>query len=512
MKSHFFSICRWLFSTPHRALERAYQASKQVRNIHKNYIYYKNLIGGSSKRSGYNFNVNFYLNTILNRSEAKIYWALLEFKLSWFFLYICKNFFKQAIIEFIFGNKGDNYYKHLCEKYRKSLTSDDIFLDHIFSPDTFFTRFSLGLLKRDNILLNKWFDLDLKKVQNKKFLYYQTKNEPITYSIKELIEVEIEKLNRKLFWIETALADLDNLKQDYSISYMGYSERNQNKSKNLFHLVNLKSQPTDIPYESVGLVPRSITRTLSRFQTELAGRSAFIVLPEFRLAKYQAIASVQYLACLICFPLIVSNFCKIFILEPLIQYWWNTSQSQVFLSIAQEQKALIKLQQVEELLWLDIMMADSTEKYPQDLSFQIHLKTINLVETYNQESIQIILHMFTDFISLVAIITVLIWGKKRLSILNSWIQEVFYSLSDTMKAFFILLFTDLCIGFHSPHGWEILIGLLLEHFGFSHNKPVISCFVSTFPVILDTVLKYWIFRHLNRISPSIVVSYHTMNE
>jgi hypothetical protein len=60
--------------------------------------------------------------------------------------------------------------------------------------------------------------------------------------------------------------------------------------------------------------------------------------------------------------------------------------------------------------------------------------------------------------------------------------------------------------------FKILIGFILEHLGFSHNKHVISCFVSTFPVILDTVFKYWIFRHLNRISPSIVVSYHTMNE
>jgi hypothetical protein len=87
-------------------------------------------------------------------------------------------------------------------------------------------------------------------------------------------------------------------------------------------------------------------------------------------------------------------------------------------------------------------------------------------------------------------------GKKRLAILNSWVQEVFYSLSDTMKAFFILLFTDLCIGFHSPHGWEILIGFILEHLGFSHNKHVISCFVSTFPVILDTVFQILDFSTL----------------
>lgn len=244
----------------------------------------------------------------------------------------------------------------------------------------------------------------------------------------------------------------------------------------------------------------------------MAGQSASLVLPEFRLAKYQAVASLQYLAFLITFPLIIGFLCKILFLEPLVENWWNTSQSQVFLGFSQEEKALRRLQQVEELLWLGVIMEDSSAKQPQDLSAQIHQKTIDLVETYNQESIHTILHLFTNFISLFIIIGLLILGKKRLAILNSWIQEVFYSLSDTMKAFFILLLTDLCIGFHSPHGWEILIQFLLEYIGFSHNKQVISCFVSTFPVILDTVFKYWIFRHLNRISPSIVVSYHTMNE
>ncbi|RCU34567.1 hypothetical protein DVA76_19700, partial [Acinetobacter baumannii] len=34
----------------------------------------------------------------------------------------------------------------------------------------------------------------------------------------------------------------------------------------------------------------------------------------------------------------------------------------------------------------------------------------------------------------------------------------------------------------------------------------------TFPVILDTILKYWIFHYLNRVSPSLVVVYHSMNE
>jgi hypothetical protein len=103
-------------------------------------------------------------------------------------------------------------------------------------------------------------------------------------------------------------------------------------------------------------------------------------------------------------------------------------------------------------------------------------------------------------------------GKERFTILNFWIQELFYSLNYTMKAFFIILLTNLCIRFHPPHGWEIIIDSFFEHLGFAHNKHIISYFVSNFPIILDIIIKYWIFCHLNCISPSIVATYHTMNE
>uniref|UniRef100_A0A7N2RFH4 Chloroplast envelope membrane protein n=1 Tax=Quercus lobata TaxID=97700 RepID=A0A7N2RFH4_QUELO len=102
--------------------------------------------------------------------------------------------------------------------------------------------------------------------------------------------------------------------------------------------------------------------------------------------------------------------------------------------------------------------------------------------------------------------------NEELVILNYWVQEFLYNLSDTIKAFSILLVTDLCIGFHSPHGWELMIGSVYKDFGFAHNDQIISGLVSTFPVILDTILKYLIFRYLNRVSPSLVVIYHSMND
>ena len=102
--------------------------------------------------------------------------------------------------------------------------------------------------------------------------------------------------------------------------------------------------------------------------------------------------------------------------------------------------------------------------------------------------------------------------KREVSTLKGFMDEIIYGLSDSAKAFIIILFTDMFVGFHSPHGWEVLLEGLSRHLGFAANREFIFLFIATFPVILDTVFKYWIFRYLNRISPSAVATYKNMNE
>jgi hypothetical protein len=68
------------------------------------------------------------------------------------------------------------------------------------------------------------------------------------------------------------------------------------------------------------------------------------------------------------------------------------------------------------------------------------------------------------------------------------------------------------VGFHSPHGWEVILEGIANHLGLPANKSLIFLFIATFPVVLDTIFKYWIFRYLNRISPSAVATLKNMNE
>nr|YP_010586980.1 envelope membrane protein [Amsonia elliptica]UZZ45943.1 envelope membrane protein [Amsonia elliptica] len=199
-------------------------------------------------------------------------------------------------------------------------------------------------------------------------------------------------------------------------------------------------------------------------------------------------------------------------LESWVTNWWNAGQSEIFLNDIQERGILEKFIELEELLVLNEMIEEYSETRLHKLRIGIQKETIQLIKIHNEDRIHTIFHFSINIICFVILSGYSILGNEELVILNSWAREFLYNLSDTVKAFSILLLTDLCIGFHSPHGWELMIGSVYKDFGFVQNDQIISGLVSTFPVILDTVFKYWIFRYLNRVSPSLVVIYHSMND
>ena len=143
---------------------------------------------------------------------------------------------------------------------------------------------------------------------------------------------------------------------------------------------------------------------------------------------------------------------------------------------------------------------------------KVQQKTLELAMYYNHQSILALTNLIGDFITFLVISLLLVYMKPQIIILKSFLTESIYSLNDTKKSFLLILGTDLLVGFHSPRGWEICLELVLRHFGFPENKDFVFLFVASFPVLLDTVFKYWIFRYLNKISPSTVATYHSMIE
>jgi hypothetical protein len=215
---------------------------------------------------------------------------------------------------------------------------------------------------------------------------------------------------------------------------------------------------------------------------------------------------------LITVPLIVNQISKSFVFSPFVDYFWNDNQNDIFLNESQEERAFSELQRFEEKIHFEILIGQSPPLSQESIDKEIKHKAVELAQYYVQESTDAMKNLLADVLAFVTFVYLIVTGRRQISVLKSFVNELIYGLSDTAKAFLIILFTDIFVGFHSTHGWEVVLENGLRHFGLPENRDLIFLFIATFPVVLDTVFKYWIFRYLNQVSPSAVATYKDMNE
>ncbi|WP_017297542.1 proton extrusion protein PcxA [Nodosilinea nodulosa] len=265
--------------------------------------------------------------------------------------------------------------------------------------------------------------------------------------------------------------------------------------------------------ERVNVLPRSILRTVDRIRQDLDPNAEQEVVKEFRSSKSKTTAAIRFLLLLIIVPLLTQQFTKTFVVGPIVdRFRGGVEDANVFLNIEMEEEALHELQQFEERLRFEVLLGKAPPLTELDIEQRVRNKATEIEEDYRTRSASAVKNVFADILAAAAFALLLITRRQDVAILKSFMDEIVYGLSDSAKAFIIILFTDIFVGFHSPHGWEILLEGLSRHLGFAANRDFIFLFIATFPVILDTIFKYWIFRYLNRISPSAVATYKNMNE
>lgn len=285
--------------------------------------------------------------------------------------------------------------------------------------------------------------------------------------------------------------------------------------------------------DKTGLLPRSILTTLNRLKRDLDPKSENTVVQEYRIAKVRTLLAVRFILMLILIPLLVQQGTKNLLLSNQfpIGGWINQqfrieNPDRIFLNGEMAEEALQELQRYEERLKFENLIRETLERKvlsPEELEtnireraetveVQVQDKATEIAESFSLQSVDAIKNWIADIFATIAFVYILIRGKAEVEVLKSFLDEIVYGLSDSAKAFIIILFTDVFVGFHSPHGWEVILEGVARHFGLPASRDFIFLFIATFPVILDTIFKYWIFRFLNRVSPSAVATYREMNE
>lgn len=264
--------------------------------------------------------------------------------------------------------------------------------------------------------------------------------------------------------------------------------------------------------DSTGLVPRSILGTFAKIQRDLDPKSEQEYVSKYRNSKLKTSISIKFILVLIIVPILTQQLSKAFLITPLMDRFIPNENKIIFINQDLQKEALEELERFQRGLEFQVFIGNTPEMPTEEKAIKIKEKANEIAEEYADRSNDAIKNIIADILSIIAFTLVLLNSKKSLIILKSFFDDIAYGLSDSAKAFIIILFTDIFVGFHSPHGWEIIIERTFGHLGIAENRDFTFLFIATFPVILDSIIKYWIFRYLNRISPSAVATYKNMNE
>jgi hypothetical protein len=457
----FSQLRQWLTKTPDRALDQAYEAALKIRQLEDTHFNGNPIsdIYGTYSRSSYRLlerDLNKYLGIIKRR--------MAEFR---------------ASSSLYPGTSRDNIAGPLVGS---APLPEDIPLDQLSGPAVFFTKLQL-------------VDATLERYERQPAKGIAIGQMPGQISGQISGQIQVQPPN--------------------SLSAMGSSSSSKASANQASGLGRSKSgdgTANEALTSRTGVLPRSILRTVDRIKQDLDPDAEVEVIRSFRNSKNQTTVAITFLLQLIIVPLLVQYLSKNFIVAPLVVQGRDFTQADVFLNEEMEETALHELQRYEERFRFEVLIGKAPELSEAEIESRVQEKAFEIEESFRQRSAQAVENVFADSIAVLTFALLLTSCKEKVATLKGFIDEIIYGLSDSAKAFIIILFTDTFVGFHSPHGWEVLLEGLSNHLGLPANRNFIFLFIATFPVILDTVFKYWIFRYLNRISPSAVATYKNMNE
>ncbi|MBW4493321.1 MAG: proton extrusion protein PcxA [Oscillatoria princeps RMCB-10] len=447
------SAGQWLTETPERALDDAYDAALRIRAIENEHFNGQKVSPESASHSD---SVQAYFQAELNKNLNQARQKLSEFKLT-------RSFVENA----------------------PGKTPKTILFETPASPPDWRTRESK---EKELLILEKlnFIDEVLSRYSPEKVSSQPTAAPPSPTPSTSLVPYNSVP-------IESASKPAQN---------SGTSARSSGASR-------VKASDT---MSETSFLPRSILRTLDRLKRELDPKSEEEVVKTFRSSKTKTVVSLKFILLLILIPLLTHQISKNFIVGPIVDRVRDTQHAKIFINEEMEEEAFSELQHFENRLKFKMLVGSAPQLTREEMEEKVKEEAEEIAEEFRRESSSAIKNVFSDLLSLFAFGFVIANSQREITVLKSFMDNIVYGLSDSAKAFIIILFTDIFVGFHSPHGWEVILEGISRHLGIPENHAFIFLFIATFPVILDTVFKYWIFRYLNRISPSAVATYKNMNE
>ena len=259
------------------------------------------------------------------------------------------------------------------------------------------------------------------------------------------------------------------------------------------------------------VLPRSLLGMVDQVRRQLDPEAEANVVAGFRRRRDSTLVSLRILLLMILVPVLVQQVSRTYVVSVLVDRFAPESAFLTYPKPQLEEKAVEKLRVFQAEIEFDALLKGENLPTREELQARLAERAQELKYEADLESTHAIKNVLADICGLIGFALVCLFGRRDIQVLRGFLDELVYGLSDSAKAFAIILFTDIFVGFHSPEGWTVLLDGIAHHLGIPARENFIMLFIATFPVVLATIFKYWIFRYLNRVSPSSVATLRNMN-
>ncbi|MEM8807338.1 MAG: proton extrusion protein PcxA, partial [Cyanobacteria bacterium P01_G01_bin.38] len=201
--------------------------------------------------------------------------------------------------------------------------------------------------------------------------------------------------------------------------------------------------------DASGVLPRSILRTVDRVKQDLDPKAEAQVVRDFRSSQGKTKVALRFVLLLVIVPLLTQQLSKNLIVGPIVDQVRETTQAEVFLNDEMEEEALHELQQFEEKLRFEVLIGKVAPIGELKIEEQVRDRAFEIEEDYRERSSSSVKNVFADIFAALSFGVLLTICKRQVATLKAFMDEIVYGLSDSAKAFIIILFTDMFVGFHS---------------------------------------------------------------
>ncbi|KAL2503311.1 CemA-like proton extrusion protein-related [Forsythia ovata] len=243
------------------------------------------------------------------------------------------------------------------------------------------------------------------------------------------------------------------------------------------------------------------------------GREDDDILYEDRVFRYASFNSAKFMAILVIVPWALDFLVHDYVLMPFLDRYVKTVPlAAQMLDVRKNQKLeMVKALKLEQARYrLEVEIGKSPPLADEELYLELRHKALELRDDRRLENRKAFANIWSDMVFGVSLFGLLYFNQSKVALLKFTGYKILSNISDTGKAFLIILITDIFLGYHSESGWQTLVEVIVEHYGIEVDQAAITIFICLVPVIIDACVKLWLFKFLPRLSPRVANIFQEM--